>query len=39
VIPIYHYAGVFMLKTNVKGWPYNNVEQNVYSRNLYKIAQ
>ena len=39
VIPIYHYAGVFMLKTNVKGWPYNNVEQNVYSRNLYKIAK
>jgi len=39
VIPIYHYAGVFMLKTNVKGWPYNNVEQNWYSRNLYKVAQ
>ena len=39
VIPIYHYAGVFMLKTNVKGWPYDNVEQNVYSRNLYKVAK
>ena len=39
VIPIYHYAGVFMLKTDVKGWPYNNVEQNVYSRNLYKVAK
>ena len=39
IIPIYHYAGVFMLKTNVKGWPYNNVEQNVYSRNLYKTAK
>ena len=38
VIPIYHYAGVFMLKTNVKGWPYDNVEQNWYSRNLYKVA-
>ena len=31
VIPIYHYAGVFMLKTDVKGWPYNNVEQNWYT--------
>jgi oligopeptide transport system substrate-binding protein len=39
IIPVYHYAGVFMLKTNVKGWPYNNVEQNVYSRNLYKTAK
>jgi oligopeptide transport system substrate-binding protein len=38
VIPIYHYAGVFMLKENLKGWPYGNVEQNWYSRNLYKIA-
>ena len=38
VITIYHYAGVFMLKTNVKGWPYDNVEQNWYSRNLYKVA-
>lgn len=39
VIPIYHYAGVFMLKTNLKGWPYDNVEQNWYSRNLYKVAK
>ena len=39
VIPVYHYSGVFMLKTNVKGWPYDNVEQNWYSRNLYKVAQ
>jgi len=39
VIPVYHYAGVFMLKTNLKGWPYNNVEQNWYSRNLYKVAK
>lgn len=39
VIPVYHYSGVFMLKTNVKGWPYDNVEQNWYSRDLYKIAE
>ena len=39
VIPVYHYSGVFMLKTNVKGWPYDNVEQNWYSRDLYKVAQ
>ena len=38
VIPIYHYAGVFMLNTQLKGWPYDNVEQNWYSRNLYKVA-
>jgi oligopeptide transport system substrate-binding protein len=39
VIPVYHYAGVFMLKENLKGWPYGNVEQNWYSRNLYKVAE
>ena len=38
VIPLYHYAGVFMLNTQLKGWPYDNVEQNWYSRNLYKVA-
>jgi len=39
VIPIFHYAGVFMMKENLKGWPYGNVEQNWYSRNLYKVAE
>jgi oligopeptide transport system substrate-binding protein len=39
LIPLYHYTGVFMLKTSLKGWPYGNVEQNWYSRNLYKVAE
>jgi len=38
VIPLYHYAGVFMLNPALKGWPFDNVEQNWYSRNLYKVA-
>jgi oligopeptide transport system substrate-binding protein len=39
VIPVYHYTGVMMLKDNVKGWPFENVEQNWYSRDLYKVAE
>ena len=39
VIPIYHYAGVYMLDDDLGGWPINNVEQNWYSRDLYKIAK
>lgn len=39
VIPVYHYTGVMMLKKNLKGWPFGNVEQNWYSRNLYKVAE
>ena len=39
VIPVYHYAGVYMLDTDLGGWPVNNVEQNWYSKDLYKIAE
>jgi len=39
VIPIYHYAGVYMLASDLGGWPVNNVQQKWYSRNLYKIAE
>jgi oligopeptide transport system substrate-binding protein len=39
VIPIYHYAGVYMLDSDVGNWPVNNVEQNWYSKDLYKIAE
>jgi oligopeptide transport system substrate-binding protein len=39
VIPVYHYAGNILLKSDVKGWPVNNVEQNWYARNLYKVAE
>lgn len=39
VIPIYHYAGVYMMDSDVGNWPVNNVEQNWYSKNLYKIAE
>lgn len=39
IIPVYHYAGVYMLDDDVGGWPMQNVEQNWYSRDLYKIAK
>jgi oligopeptide transport system substrate-binding protein len=39
VIPIYHYAGVYMLDSDVGNWPINNVEQNWYAKDLYKIAE
>lgn len=37
VIPIYHYAGNMMLNSEIRNWPINNVEQNWYSRNLYRV--
>ena len=39
VIPVYHYAGVYMMGSDVGNWPVGNVEQNWYSKNLYKTAQ
>lgn len=39
VIPIYHYAGVYMLDTDVGNWPVNNVEQNWYVKNMWKKAE
>ena len=39
IIPIYHYAAVDMFAENLEGWPYENFEQNWYSKDLYKIAQ
>lgn len=39
IIPIYHYTGAYMLDTDLANWPVGNVEQNWYSRNLYKVAE
>jgi len=39
IIPIYHYAGVYMMNPALKAWPVNNVQQNWYSRDLYKVAE
>ncbi len=38
IIPIYHYTSAFMLRADIKGWPYKNVQKTWYSRNLYRVA-
>ena len=39
IIPIYHYANTFLLSADIRGWPYENVENLWYSRNLYRVAK
>ena len=39
IMPIYFYAKVFMQKPTVKGWPYDNVEQTWYARDMYITAE
>ncbi|MDG1377075.1 MAG: peptide ABC transporter substrate-binding protein [Yoonia sp.] len=38
IIPIYHYSADKMLRHTVKGWAYDNFQQNWYSKDLYKVA-
>ena len=37
LMPIYHYTSVFMLKPEIKGWPYDNVQKLWYSKDLYRL--
>jgi len=39
ILPVYHYASVYMLNDAIQNWPVNNVQQNWYSRDIYKIAE
>ena len=39
IAPIYHYANAFLLSSDIKGWPYNNAENNWYSKDFYRVAE
>ncbi|MEN8832272.1 MAG: peptide ABC transporter substrate-binding protein [Pacificibacter sp.] len=39
VVPVYHYSTNIMLKDTIKGWPIHNVEQNMYSKDMYIVAE
>jgi len=39
IIPIYHFADVSMQNDQLGGWPVNNLQQNWYAKDLYKIAE
>ncbi|ATG37138.1 periplasmic dipeptide transport protein precursor (dipeptide-binding protein) (DBP) [Phaeobacter piscinae] len=39
IIPIYHYANVDMIAEDIKGLPENNVNNNWYGKDLYRIAE
>ncbi len=37
IAPIYHYAEDIAISKNLKGWPFNNIEQNMYSKDMYLV--
>ncbi|WP_050527484.1 peptide ABC transporter substrate-binding protein [Pseudorhodobacter aquimaris] len=38
IIPVYHYANTFLLDPAIKGFPMNNVENNWYVKDFYRVA-
>lgn len=39
IIPIYHYTNNFMLDPQIRGWPFENVDQSWRSQQLYRVAE
>ncbi|TFL19385.1 peptide ABC transporter substrate-binding protein [Jannaschia formosa] len=39
MIPIYHYANTFLLNPEIKGFPMENVENNWYVKDFYRVAE
>jgi oligopeptide transport system substrate-binding protein len=39
IMPIYFYAKAFLQKPTVKGWPFENVEQTWYAKDMYITAE
>jgi oligopeptide transport system substrate-binding protein len=39
ILPLYQYTSVFMLNPSIKGYPYENVQNNWYAKDMYRVAE
>ena len=39
ILPIYFYATVFIMDSSIKGYPYENAQENWYAQDMYRIAE
>ncbi len=39
IVPIYQYTSAIMVKDDVMGWPFDNLMQNWYSRDMYRVEK
>jgi oligopeptide transport system substrate-binding protein len=39
ILPLYQYTSNFMLNASVKGYPYDNVQNNWYAKDMYRVAE
>ncbi|MDE9451224.1 peptide ABC transporter substrate-binding protein [Aliiroseovarius sp. Z3] len=39
IVPVYQYTNVIMVKPDLKGFPFEDLMNNIYSRTMYKVAE
>ncbi|SEV99208.1 oligopeptide transport system substrate-binding protein [Aliiroseovarius sediminilitoris] len=39
IVPVYQYTNVIMVKPDLKGFPFDDLMNNIYSRTMYKVAE
>jgi len=39
ILPIYFYSEDFLLDSTIKGYPYENAQENWYAKDLYRVAE
>ena len=39
IVPVYQYTQVIMVKPDLKGYPFEDLMNNIYSRTMYKVAE
>jgi oligopeptide transport system substrate-binding protein len=39
ILPIYFYSEDFLLDSTIKGYPFENAQENWYAKDLYRVAQ
>lgn len=39
IAPVYQYTQVIMVKPDMKGYPFNDLMNNIYSRRMYRVAE
>ena len=39
ILPLYQYTSSFMMRANMRGYPYDNVQNNWYAKDMYRVAE
>lgn len=39
ILPLYQYTSTFMMRADMRGYPYDNVQNNWYAKDMYRVAK